>query len=78
VTVLPLLLFALAARRLNLSTIGMMQFIAPTLKFAIAVIHGEELTSAHIICFSLIWTAVILFSIDAWRTNRELVAATAS
>jgi chloramphenicol-sensitive protein RarD len=78
VTVLPLLLFALAARRLNLSTIGMMQFIAPTLKFAIAVIYGEELTSAHIICFSLIWTAVILFSIDAWRTNRELAAATAS
>jgi chloramphenicol-sensitive protein RarD len=78
VTVLPLLFFALAARRLNLSTIGMMQFIAPTLKFAIAVMYGEELTSAHIICFSLIWTAVILFSIDAWRTNRELAAVTAS
>ncbi len=71
-TVIPLLFFALAARRLNLSTIGMMQFIAPTLQFAIAVVFGEELTPAHIVCFTLIWLAVILFSIDAWRTNRAL------
>ena len=71
-TVTPLLFFALAARRLNLSTLGMMQFIAPTLQFVIAVIYGEQLTRAHIICFSLIWLAVILFSIDAWRTNRTL------
>ena len=71
-TVLPLLFFALAARRLNLTTLGMMQFIAPTLQFVIAVIYGEELTPAHIVCFSLIWLAVILFSVDAWRTNRTL------
>lgn len=71
-TVTPLLFFALAARRLNLSTLGMMQFIAPTLQFVIAVIYGEQLTTAHLICFSLIWLAVILFSIDAWRTNRTL------
>jgi len=71
-TVLPLLFFALAARRLNLTTLGMMQFIAPTLQFLIAVYYGEELTTAHIICFSLIWLAVILFSIDAWRANRTL------
>ncbi len=71
-TVLPLLFFALAARRLNLTTVGMMQFIAPTLQFLIAVYYGEELTTAHIICFSLIWLAVIVFSVDAWRTNRAL------
>ena len=76
-TVIPLLFFALAARRLNLSTVGMMQFIAPTLQFVIAVIYGEELTTAHIICFSLIWLAVILFSFDAWRTGREMASATA-
>jgi len=77
-TVIPLLFFALAAHRLNLSTVGMMQFIAPTLQFLIAVIYGEELTSAHIICFSLIWIAVALFSIDAWRTSRAIAAATAA
>ncbi len=71
-TVTPLLLFALAARRLNLSTIGMMQFIAPTLQFAIAVYYGEALTVAHIVCFAFIWLAVILFSVDAWRTSRTL------
>jgi chloramphenicol-sensitive protein RarD len=71
-TVVPLLFFALAARRLNLTTIGMMQFIAPTLQFAIAVVFGEELTAAHIVCFTLIWLAVILFSIDAWRASRAL------
>ncbi len=76
-TVIPLLFFALAARRLKLTTVGMLQFIAPTLHFIIAIIYGEELTTAHIICFSLIWIAVVLFSVDAWRTNRVAIAATA-
>jgi chloramphenicol-sensitive protein RarD len=71
-TVIPLLFFALAARRLNLSTIGMMQFIAPTLQFAIAVFYGEVLTTAHIVCFTLIWLAGFLFSVDAWRASRAL------
>ncbi len=70
VTVLPLLCFALATRRLNLSTVGFMQFIAPTLQFIIGVLYGEELTTAHLVCFSLIWMAVGLFSWDAWRASR--------
>ncbi len=76
-TVIPLLFFALAARRLKLTTVGMLQFIAPTLHFIIAIIYGEELTTAHIICFGLIWIAVVLFSVDAWRTNRLAIAAAA-
>lgn len=74
ITVLPLLFFALATRRLNLSTVGMMQFIAPTLQFGVAVAFGEQLTTAHLICFSCIWTAVIMFSWDAWQSNRRTVA----
>ncbi len=70
ITVVPLLFFALAARRLNLSTVGMLQFIAPTIQFGVGVWYGEELTAAHIVCFSCIWTAVILFSWDAWRSSR--------
>ena len=73
-TVIPLLFFALAARRLKLSTVGMLQFIAPTLQFVIAVIYGEELTAAHVICFSLIWIAVVLFVADVWRTSRAIAA----
>ncbi|MGH8166207.1 MAG: hypothetical protein ACREQ1_03155 [Woeseiaceae bacterium] len=67
----PLLCFALAARRLRLSTIGIMQFIAPTLQFLVGVAYGEELTLPHSICFTLIWVAVILFSWDAWRSTRR-------
>jgi chloramphenicol-sensitive protein RarD len=75
VTVIPLLAFALAARRLKLSTVGMMQFIAPTLQFLIGVYYGEQLTTAHIICFGCIWIAVVLFSWDAWRSSRRQPSA---
>jgi chloramphenicol-sensitive protein RarD len=66
-TVLPLLAFALAARRVQLSTIGILQFISPTLQFLVGLAYGEQLTTAHIACFALIWTAVATFSWDAWR-----------
>lgn len=69
-TVFPLLAFALAARRLRLSTIGFMQFIAPTLQFAVGLGYGERLTAAHAVCFGLIWIAVAIFSWDAWRASR--------
>ncbi|MDX1481407.1 MAG: EamA family transporter RarD [Woeseiaceae bacterium] len=74
-TVVPLLMFALAARRLHLSTIGMMQFIAPSLQFVIGVLYGELLTVPHIICFTCIWVAISLFLWDAWRRSRELKAS---
>jgi chloramphenicol-sensitive protein RarD len=53
-TVIPLLCFALAARRLRLSTIGVMQFIAPTLQFLVGLAYGEVLTGPHVVCFVLI------------------------
>ena len=68
-TVIPLLCFALAARRLSLSTIGVMQFISPTIQFAVGMAYGERLTTAHVVCFALIWTAVTAFSFDAWRRS---------
>ncbi len=71
VTVLPLLCFAVAARRLTLTTIGFMQFLAPTLQFGIAIYYGEELTTAHLICFGFIWTAVLFFSVDAIRAGKK-------
>jgi len=71
VTVVPLLLFALAARRLPLTTIGFMQFLAPTLQFGTGIYYGETLTTAHLICFSFIWVAVIFFSYDAFQSSRK-------
>lgn len=76
-TVLPLLAFALAARRLDLSMVGFLQFIAPTLQFLVGLAYGEQMTLPHVICFTLIWLAVGLFAFDAWRANRALRRAPA-
>ena len=80
-TALPLILFAFAARRLALSTIGLMQFINPTLQFFCAVmVFGEPFTSWHRVAFILIWGAVAIFSVTALRqdrlTRRAAMAAT--
>jgi chloramphenicol-sensitive protein RarD len=65
ITALPLLCFALAARRLSLTTIGFMQFLAPTIQFCTGIYFGEELTIPHMICFGFIWSAVAFFIYDA-------------
>ncbi len=70
ITVVPLLLFAVAARRLTLTTVGFMQFLAPTLQFLTGVYYGETLTTPHLVCFGFVWVAVALFSIDAILTTR--------
>ncbi|MBL4620096.1 MAG: EamA family transporter RarD, partial [Marinicaulis sp.] len=70
VTVVPLVLFALTARRLKLSTLGFLQYIGPTLQFILALFYGETFTWAHGVCFGLIWVALAIFSIDAARANR--------
>ncbi len=71
ITVLPLMCFAVAARRLPLTTIGFMQFLAPTLQFVIGVYYGEQLTTAHLLCFGFIWAAVAFFSVDAILAGKK-------
>jgi chloramphenicol-sensitive protein RarD len=67
----PLLLFTAAARRLPYSTLGMLQFLAPTLQFLIAVLlYGEPFTSAHAVAFAAIWTALVLYVIAMLRAPR--------
>lgn len=77
-TVVPLLCFAVAARKLTLTVLGFMQFIGPTLQFAVGLAYGEPLSPATLLCFVLIWTAVSLFSWDVVRANRRRAAARAS
>jgi chloramphenicol-sensitive protein RarD len=48
-----------------------MQFLAPTLQFGTGVYYGEVLTTAHMICFACIWIAVVVFSLDAFRSGRR-------
>jgi len=71
ITVIPLLLFAMSAKRLTLTTIGFMQFLAPTLQFCTGLYYGEELSPAHLVCFGLIWAAVAFFSYDAVTAGRK-------
>ena len=62
VSTVPLLCFTAAARRLPYSTVGILQFLAPTLQFLLAVaIYDEPFTSAHAIAFGCIWTALALY-----------------
>ena len=61
VSTTPLLLFTAAAKRLQYSTLGMLQFVAPTLQFAIAVAYGEHVTLAHFVAFPAIWIALALY-----------------
>jgi chloramphenicol-sensitive protein RarD len=71
VTAIPLLLFAIAARRLDYSTLGFVQYLAPTIQFLCGVLlYDEPLTTARSISFCLIWAALAIFSWDAVRRMR--------
>ena len=66
VTGLPLLLFAVAAKRLNLSTVGFLQYIAPSGQFLLAVYaFHEPLSRARVWTFAIIWLALIIYSADS-------------
>ena len=80
VTIVPLLWFAAATRRLRLATIGIIQYISPTCNFLLAVfLYGEPFDRVHLVTFCLIWTAVIIYSADSlrayWQEGREVEAA---
>lgn len=77
VTAVPLLLFTAAAKRLPYSTLGFLQYIAPSIQFLLAVlVYGEHLTPAHMVCFGLIWSALVIFAGDGFRTSRKARAIT--
>ncbi|MEM7667258.1 MAG: EamA family transporter RarD [Pseudomonadota bacterium] len=80
VTAVPLLLFALAARRMNYSTLGFIQYLAPTIVFILGLtVFGEELKPAQLGSFVLIWIAVAIFVADLWaRTRRARAEAAAT
>jgi len=62
-TAVPLLLFGIATRWLKLSTIGLMQYIAPTMVFLLAVfLFGEALTPSRLIAFGCIWAGLALYT----------------
>ncbi len=74
-TAVPLLFFNLGARRINLSTLGLMQYLAPSGMFLLAVFaYGEPFTAMQGWTFGLIWTALAIYSIDSLRAFRRAAA----
>ncbi len=61
VTAAPLILFAMATRRVKLSTVAIMQFLTPTLQLCLGLWYGEPFTPAHAVTFGFIWSGVALF-----------------
>ena len=77
-TVIPLLLFATAARRMSYTTLGFVQYLAPTIVFLLGIFaYHEPLDTTRLFCFTLIWSAIALFSWDAVRRMRGSVATSA-
>jgi chloramphenicol-sensitive protein RarD len=76
--VIPLALFAWAARRLPFSTMGFLQFISPTIGFGTGLATGERLTPLLAVSFVFIWTGAAMFTFGAWRAGRRLSLAQAS
>ena len=72
VTIVPLLLFASAAIRLKLSTMGILQYIAPSGQFILAIlVYREDFGTNQAVVFGLIWVAVLLYSFDSWRSSKS-------
>jgi chloramphenicol-sensitive protein RarD len=75
ITTVPLLLFAYGAQRLRMATLGLLQYIGPTIQLLLGLfLFGEPLTHAHMIAFPLIWAALALYSWSALRASRAAAA----
>lgn len=69
VTAIPLLLFASAARRVPLVTIGLLQFITPVMQLLCSLILGERISAARWVGFAIVWLALAVLSVDSWRAR---------
>ena len=68
----PLILFSYASKRLAYSTIGLIQYLNPSIQFFVAaVIFGEIVTKWHAIAFPLIWIGLAFYSLESWRQDRS-------
>ena len=76
VTALPLLLFGFAARRIHLSTLGILQYIAPTCQFLLGVlVYNEPFTRSQLVGFGVIWVALLIYSAESMLERRKAMAS---
>jgi chloramphenicol-sensitive protein RarD len=67
ITAVPLLLFAVATRRMDYSTLGFVQYLTPTIVFFLGLfVFHEPLRQVQLVCFIAIWAAIAVFSWDLW------------
>jgi chloramphenicol-sensitive protein RarD len=72
VTAVPLVLFAVGARRIPLSTVGLQQYIAPTMQLLTAVfLFHESFSTARIVGFAMIWAALAIYGADGLLAGRR-------
>jgi chloramphenicol-sensitive protein RarD len=77
-TALPLLLFAASARRLPLATVGLLQYLSPTIQLGLGVwVFAEPFDRTRLVGFAFIWSALALYSLDGWRRARTSFVAPA-
>ena len=70
VTAIPLLLFAAGARRIRLATLGLLQYLAPSIQFVLGVwLFHEGFSLLRMVGFGLIWVALAVYSVDSWRAG---------
>lgn len=73
VTAVPLVLFATAAQSIPLSTLGLMQYLTPTMQFVLGVfVFHEPMSTARWVGFGFVWVALIVFTLDALRNNHRV------
>jgi chloramphenicol-sensitive protein RarD len=78
ITAVPLLWFSTAARLIPLSSVGILQYIAPTCQFAIGVfLYHEPFTKTQLVGFACIWLALLIFTAEGIHHNRQLRLAKA-
>jgi chloramphenicol-sensitive protein RarD len=71
-TVVPLLLFAAGARRITMATLGLLQYIGPTIQFGLGVwLYHEPFGGTRLIGFALIWLALALYSAESWWVSQR-------
>lgn len=74
VTTIPLLLFASAAKQIPLSTVGILQYLAPTIQLLIGVlVYKETFDQSRLIGFGIVWLALIIFWVESYLASRVLV-----
>jgi chloramphenicol-sensitive protein RarD len=72
VTAFPLLMFAYAARHVRLATVGILQYIAPTLQFLLGVlVYHEPFTQTRLLGFAVIWLALLIYSLNGLLVERK-------